>query len=206
MKQYLCNFFLVTFIICVTVIIGFFFVEICFRIGPFYIIFFSVPIGLILAISVAVILTIIDRKFNFLKRKISLIIIFVLVFTLVISWGWYSYSPPSIVIFKRYSVSKTMFSSINNVNGAIEYPAFNSIVRLSFDINKKDIAKLLEVEQYSLSKDIAPFKVPNIKKYNWWDINAIKKLNQYKKINGKKMQYIWFNKKTNSAFFMKIKN
>lgn len=198
--------FLVSFLtIFFGILFGLLGVELFFRKGPFFIIFFFIEPGVIISALISIAIILINFKLKILNKKILKGLLFSLPFLIIMLLGWYTYNPSDTMLFKRF-INNELPASLSNIKGTIEYPAIDHIVRISFKINEEDFIKLIKNGDYKYSSDDFPFRVPIVVDYDWWNPEVITVLPQYVSIRKKGIQYLWYDKKRQYGYFMRIRS
>lgn len=192
------------FIISSGIVFGFFLVEILFRVGAFFIIVFSIPLSLIIGAPAALVSLLLAKFIFKLQKNITIpIVLSLTICTAIILIGKNVYSPAPAVLLERFLIKENSYS-VTNIEGVIEYPSIDHIVRLSFNISQKDYNFLITDAEFEKSNENFPLNSPTIKSYLWWDSQELTTLQQYKRNLSNEYQYIWYDSNKNVAWFMSL--
>lgn len=204
MKSFIKNTAICIIVILSSFLFGVFCVEILFRKGPFFIIYHSIPIGLIISFLLSIILSSINLGKKFLDKRISIVVIIFLIFGTTIFLGWRTYSPSGISLIRKYITNK-LPPSLTETKSSVEYPSIDHIIRIAFKISDNDFKLYVLNESFKPSDDNFPYSVPAIKTYNWWDSNKLKTYKQYKSNYLGGINYLWYAENEHHAYFMRIR-
>ena len=193
---------LITFVlISAGILTGFLITEVFFRVGPFFIIMFSIPVCIMVGLPLSLMISLLNLKFIFVSSKLFRLVLplpFVIILAIL---GLNLYSPSPQALFKRF-ISEEIPKTVSNIHGAIEYPGIDHIARLTFQISKREYDLLVSKYNCEQGNQWSPLSWPVIKQHSWWDPSKIKKFHRCDYITENYFRFFWYDEVNSICYFI----
>lgn len=171
---------------------------------------FAVIIGIsVIALVLSLIVSI--ARCLLTNKKIFDAVAFFLPLISVFLLCWVAFDPSPTAIFNRHVTTNQNLVSLSSIQSSIDYEDNgNHVIRCKFNIDDKDLKKLLDDEKYSPNKNNYILEFPSIRKLDWWNSNfenlpmymgaSIKEYLKVAHIN-----YLWYDKQNRVGYFLQFR-